>query len=127
MPLAGRVDHNLSGSIMYVSSTCFFIPHSQFPRIRPSAEQACDLDDLANAAAADRAARPSTRADIAKLKETQGSNQAVAYRFYADPALQLDLKTLFLGSQPLMHAYSQTLEQHKQGQDCPYSFWGWLY
>ena len=87
-----------------------------------------DNDDedqlLADAAAGehhDRAARPQTRKDISQLKEKYESNQAVAFEFYGDAALQLDLKTLFLGCRPLMHAYSATLEAHKQGQD---RLWG---
>ena len=72
-------------------------------------DAACE-DDL-------RKGRPKTREEIAQLKARLQSNQAIAYKFYGDIALQVDLKMLYLGARPIIKAYQDTIDVQKGGQD----------
>ena len=60
--------------------------------------------------------RPQNKQDLNDIRGRYGNNQTLAHIYYADTALQYELKILYLAARPIMQAYRDTLESHKLGQ-----------
>ena len=61
--------------------------------------------------------RPTTRQELNALRQKFSNNQTLAYHYYQDPMLQMELKILFLGAYYLMKEYQTTIEEQKAGKD----------
>lgn len=97
------------------------------PLPNPSAvQESADLAPVAELAEADgeaeggrvapEAAEPQTRAELQELQARLKSNLRVAALFYHQRWVQIEMRIIYLGADPLFREYQNALKEQKLGQ-----------
>ena len=64
----------------------------------------------------DHEEEPQTREDMKRLQARFKNNRRTAAHFYHQRYVQIEMRMVYLGAQPLYEEFQEALEQQKQGQ-----------
>ena len=61
-------------------------------------------------------ANPQTREEMRAIQARFKSNRRTAAYFYHQRYVQIEMRIIYLGAQPLLEEYQEALEEQKKGQ-----------